>query len=67
MSCMSPQHAENPFLTEIMAFRSMVEGLDAPLGTFPESYHAVIAKLVHGRYSQQFLDTPHIGDFVHLL
>ena len=46
------QRAEYHFLAEIMSFRSMIESLDAPLETFPKSYHPVIAKLVHGRYSQ---------------
>ena len=41
----------------------MIEGLDAPMETFPESYHPVIAKLVHGRYSQWSLVTPHVGNF----
>ena len=34
----------------------MAEGLDAPLETFPESYHPLIAKLVHGRYRQRFIN-----------
>jgi hypothetical protein len=45
----------------------MAEGLDAPLETVPESYHPVIAKLVHGRYAQRFLDTPRANELVHLL
>ena len=40
----------------------MIESLDTPLETFPKSYHPVIAKLVHGRYSQRFLVAPHVGD-----
>lgn len=44
-----------PCILEIMAFRSMAEGVEAPLGTFPESYHPLIAKLVHGRYRERFI------------
>ena len=55
-----------PCISEIMAFRSMAEGLDAPLETFPESYHPLIAKLVHGRYRERFMNISRADSFVHL-